>query len=165
MRYTVLSWSTSSRARRSSPGDRSTLEARFSRKSWTPRLERSSNEIPMLYSWVTQNQANRSLTSLSGSWTFPGTSPTDRGGRGGPGLPMASVEAGRWESVGWQRHRLPRGLCLGVNWFREPSQGNSTNVLKPQLVPKGAGIRFFTFPAFWGQQSNHLPYFLRSGTP
>ena len=34
--------------------------------------------------------------------------------------------------------------------FRDPIQGNLNKLLKPRLVPKGAGLGFFTFPVFGG---------------
>ena len=62
--------------------------------------------------------------------------------------------------------------------FYELSRGNPPKVLNPQLAPKGAGLGFFTFPLFWGQRSDRLPFlcgldlsstrvplFLRSGPP
>ena len=43
--------------------------------------------------------------------------------------------------------------------FHEPGQGNPKKVVNPQLASKGAGLGFTTFPLFWGQQSDRLPFF------
>ena len=117
-----------------------TPEARNLRKAWIPHPEQSNDKIPTSSSWLDHKRANRSPTSSSGGRILPSTLPTNQGGQRGSGAPMAYIEAGRRDSVGWWHHRLPQGLCLGRNRFYDPSQGKLMEVLKPLLEPKNAGL-------------------------
>ena len=116
---------------------------------WSPHSDCSSVERDLPSSSVTQNWADRSPAKLSGSQLVPSTSPTNRGGWGGVGFPMAAYCAGRRASVGQRRHWLPLGLCLGENGFHEPIRGNLTKLERPVLASKGTGLGFSTFFVFW----------------
>ena len=43
--------------------------------------------------------------------------------------------------------------------FCDPSRLYPTEVFKPRLAPKVAGLGFFTFPIFGVQRSEFLPFF------
>ena len=43
--------------------------------------------------------------------------------------------------------------------LHEPIRVNLEKVFNPELAPKGAGLKFFTYPVFWGLPSDRLPFF------
>ena len=108
-RCTIPSRLTCNIATCSKPGTKSTPEARWAKKEYTPWSDRFSVDIDMPSSLMTCNRTEISSTIFLGSWPVPSTSPTDRGDRGELGLTM--VVRGR-ASVSWRRQRLPRCLCL-----------------------------------------------------
>ena len=79
--------------------------------------------------------------------------------RGGSGMPMLFMWAGWKASVIRRCHRLPRGLCLGGDRFRDLIRVNPTKLLKPRMAPKGSGLGFFTFPVLWGWWSDCITLF------
>ena len=143
------------RARRSIPGTGSTPKAILWRKAWKTHPDRTSDKRAPPSSPVTQNQPNRVLKIASGIWLVLSTSPTNRGNREGSGALY----------VGRCHQHLPQDLCLFRYRFCKPISVNPTKVLKPWLAPLGAGLRFFTFPVFWDQRSEHLQCFWWSRPP
>ena len=142
--------STPSRVRCSGTGTGFTPEARCPRKAGRTHPECISNESPPPSSEVTWNRANRSSKILSGSGPVPNTSPTDRGGRGGLGAPMADIAAGWQDSVIQQHHRLLRGMCLGGNRSHEPSQEHSKKWQNVNWRLK-VWVSVLYFPHIWGK--------------
>ena len=149
-RCTIPSCSTCISSTRSNTGNRSTPEARWRRNELIPQLDRFSVDSSPTSALVIRKRDDSAPTILPGIRTVPSTSPTNQGGRGGPGSTMT---VGGEASGGRRSHRLPRGLCLGEKpilqaWTKAKGKSGSREwLLKSQL------LCFQLPPYFWTPDS------------